>query len=187
MMETEVGRSPDGSGSRASTEPVCAVSAVPASIPSAAPWWKCVQCGHREFREAELKNISAPMIRCCACEAIHSAPDPASPQALRWRIAELEARIAATAASPLELWKVARSIRRLLMTGLIYRSTGRDPKNDGLHFAEVPDWQLRDWLHTVDTAASAIEARRAETENTGSVHDSAGPKDDAQGISHEGS
>jgi len=41
---------------------------------------------------------------------------------------------------------------------------------------------LPGWLgHTVQAAASAIEAQRAETENTGSVEDeSAAPQEDAQ-------
>lgn len=58
---------------------------------------------------------------------------------------------------------IARSIRHHLMTGLIRRTIGHDPNQNTFVFAEVPDWQLRQWLALVENAASAIEARSGET------------------------
>lgn len=59
--------------------------------------------------------------------------------------------------SALPLWRMRTNIRHHLMTGLIHRSTGKDPKNDGYTFAEVPDWQLREWSEVVERAAQAME------------------------------
>ncbi len=51
-----------------------------------------------------------------------------------------------------DLRKIERGIRHHLMTGLIYRETSKDPKGNGFSFAEVADWQLRDWLAVIEAA-----------------------------------
>lgn len=53
---------------------------------------------------------------------------------------------------PPDLHKVARGIRHHLATNLVSRAIGRDPKQDAVIFAEIPDWQLRQWLHIVEGA-----------------------------------
>lgn len=50
------------------------------------------------------------------------------------------------------LSQVYRGIRHHLMTGLTYRETSKDPKGNGYTFAEVPDWQLRDWLTAIEAS-----------------------------------
>lgn len=44
---------------------------------------------------------------------------------------------------------ICRSIRHHL-DGLLFRSTGKDPKNTGFSYAEVPEWQLRRWLDDLE-------------------------------------
>jgi hypothetical protein len=44
-------------------------------------------------------------------------------------------------------------------------------KTSGYVISEVADWQLRQWLHIIENAAQAIEARRAATGNTDAVAD----------------
>jgi len=83
-------------------------------------------------------------------------PSASSPQAV--------SPVPASIPSAEAFYKVRQGIRHHLMTGLIFRSTGRDPNNTGYAFAEVPDWQLRQWLEIVDDAAQAMSARSAETE-----------------------
>jgi len=77
------------------------------------------------------------------------------------------------------LWKARSNMRRHLMTGLTYRETSKDPKGNGFSFAEVPDWQLRQWLDAVDEAAQGIEARQGGNGEAGAVHESPTPSGDA--------
>ncbi len=50
------------------------------------------------------------------------------------------------------LRKVKNGIRHHLIVNLTYRETSKDPKGNGFTFAEVSDWQLRDWLAAIDAA-----------------------------------
>lgn len=47
---------------------------------------------------------------------------------------------------------ITRSIRHHL-NGLIFQPTGKDPKNTGFNYAEVPEWQLRRWLTKLEKPA----------------------------------
>ena len=91
--------------------------------------------------------------------------------------------VPASIPSAYDLWKLARGIRFHLSTNLVYRSTGRDPKPNGFSFAEVPEWQLRQWLDLAENNAQAIEARRAETHSGSVADESAVAKPCAQGAS----
>lgn len=65
------------------------------------------------------------------------------------------------------IFAIAQEARRYAA----FYQPGSDGRNTFEMFAEFVETR---------SIASAIEARRAETGNTGSVHESAGPKDDAQ-------
>lgn len=56
-----------------------------------APWWRCLHCGCDEYEEHVFTGHMKghPMIHCANCQVLHTAPDPRSPQALRWQISEL--------------------------------------------------------------------------------------------------
>lgn len=57
--------------------------------------------------------------------------------------------------------EVRGSIRHHL-DNLKYRQTGQDPKTNGFAYAEVPDWQLRQWLEAITEAVAAERAACAE-------------------------
>lgn len=56
-----------------------------------------------------------------------------------------------------EIWAARRNMRNHLMTGLVSRASSREPMNAAHVFAEVPDWQLRQWVELLRRAAEAIE------------------------------
>lgn len=49
---------------------------------------------------------------------------------------------------------IASQINRHLQN-LDYQTTGRDPKTNGYAYAKVPEWQLRQWLHTLTGEAES--------------------------------
>lgn len=102
--------------------------------------------------EIETAEMRSPE---CTC---HPDDRPEGPCRKRFATSECQASFRLEG-----LYKVRRGIRHHLMTGLIYRSTGKDPKNDGYSFAEVSDWQLRQWVEIIEGAAKALEAPSPES------------------------
>ena len=45
-----------------------------------------------------------------------------------------------------ELRKLADAIGHIISNNLKFRQTGREPKLNAYHYAEIPDWMLRQWL-----------------------------------------
>lgn len=60
---------------------------------------------------------------------------------------------------------VERSIR-LYLNDLKFKQTGRDPKNGGFAYAEVPDWALRQWLNRIEIAQRGISISGSEDDQT---------------------
>ncbi len=56
---------------------------------------------------------------------------------------------------------VTQGIRFVLDNNLQHRSTGRDPKVSGFEFAELPSWQLRQWLSHIEAVSARITKAEA--------------------------
>jgi hypothetical protein len=161
---TQTGLSPSGSSQQA-------VSPVPASIPCAewpeVEWedgyptaedddfaaWAGLPLDFGEAARFVLRELPKAAEYCCAWCSVHDRPDRYSGEPVK--------RIRFSTGG----WSGAESLVDFI-----------ESRFDTRHF--MTSWQ-RGGHYVFEIPASAIEARRAET--TGSVHESAGPKDDAQG------
>jgi transcription elongation factor Elf1 len=103
----------------------------------AAPWWRCIHCGHDKFVEhvftGHMKGV--PQIHCASCEALHSVPDPDSKAALRWQIAQFRDFVEEIAGSCIPDYEEAKRDAQVLLASVDThaerqdRETGLGPKD----------------------------------------------------------